>query len=196
MKYEQLHSKIVILNLIVIGVISLEKTTLTLQEVLRHSNHDLLNDLHLIRMNLDLDRVDEAKKIIDDIAESCKSYSMTNKLGLTKTALWIQVFKWRYPAIMLQLHCDIESPVGQIWDGTIEQYLEKTIIHVYEVLDPYTEHQLTLSIETDDKGWSITFHLSGKWQMMPISIENTIFEVKTSEQTDTTWKYVVHHYEE
>ena len=157
--------KIVILNLVVIGVVGLGNTTLKLQEVLRHSNHDLLNHLHLIRMNLDLNRVDEAKKIIDGIAESYKMLSMTNKLGLTKTALWIQTFKWRYPAIMLQLHCDIESPVEQIWDETIEQYLEKTIIHIYDKLDPFETQTMTIHIASKEDRFSMVVHLTGHWEV-------------------------------
>ena len=174
MKYEQLHSKIVILKLVVIGVVCLGKTTLTLQEALRFSNHDLLNHLHLIRMNLDLNRVDEAKKIIDDIAESCKSYSMTNKLGLTKTALWLQTFKWQYPAITLQLHSDIHSPVAQTWDETIEQYLEKTIIHVYDNLDPFEEQTLKIHIASTEEGFSMDVHLAGHWEAEALKIDSNL----------------------
>lgn len=35
---------------------------LTVSEALRFANHDYLNQFHLIQMNLDLGRVDEAKK--------------------------------------------------------------------------------------------------------------------------------------
>ena len=150
------------------------KATLTLQEVLRYSNHDLLNHLHLIRMNLDLNRVDEAKKIIDDIAESYKYYSMTNKLGLTKTALWIQMFKWHYPAIKLQLQCDIESPVEQSWDETIEQYLEKTIIHIYDKLDPFEEQTLNIHIASKEESFSMDFHLVGYWEVEPLQIDSNL----------------------
>jgi len=125
-------------------------------------------------MNLDLNRVDEAKKIIDDIAESCKSYSITNKLGLTKTALWIQVFKWRYPAIMLQLHCDIESPVEQIWDGTIEQYLEKTIIHFYDKLDPFELQIMNMHIVSKNNRFSMIVHLTGHWDAEQVKIDSEL----------------------
>ncbi len=174
MKYEQLHSKVVILNLVVIGVVCLKKTTLTLQEALRFSNHDLLNHLHLIRMNLDLNRVDEAKKIIDDIAKSYRSYSATNKLGLTKTALWLQTFKWQYPAITLQLECDIHSPVAHTWDETIEQYLEKTIIHIYDKLDPFVEQTMNIHITSKEEGFSMTVTLTGHWKVEPLQIDSNL----------------------
>ena len=182
--------KIVILNLVVIGVVSLGKATLTLQEVLRHSNHDLLNHLHLIRMNLDLNRVDEAKKIIDSIAESYKMFSMTNKLGLTKTALWIQTFKWRYPAIMLQLHCDIESPVEQIWDETIEQYLEKTIIHLYEKLDPFEEQVMNFHITSKGNRFAMIVHLKGHWEAEEIKMDSNL-HVQLHEWSDRSCRFEI-----
>lgn len=169
---------------------------LTVSEALRYANHDYLNQLHLIQMNLDLGRVEDAKKVILQQSEHCKIQSNINRLGLKNTVEWLQTVQWRYPALQLQLISDVQASIKEEYDEAIVQYLEKTIIHVYDALDPYTMHQLQLNIEANDKEWSITFHLSGNWQMTPFPIEETIFEVKTYEQTDTIWKYVVRNYEE
>ena len=169
---------------------------LTVSEALRYANHDYLNQLHLIQMNLDLGRVDDAKHVILQQSEHCKTLSNINRLGLKDTVEWLHTVHWRYPALQLQLSSHVHATIDSKYDAAIVQYLEKTIIHVYDELDPYVEHQLQLNIEANDKGWSITFHLSGKWQMTPFSIEKTIFEVKTYEHTDTSWKYVVRNYEE
>ena len=169
---------------------------LTVSEALRYANHDYLNQLHLIQMNLDLGRVDDAKHVILQQSEHCKTLSNINRLGLIDTVEWLHTVHWRYPALQLQLSSHVQAAIDAKYDEAIVQYLEKTIIHVYDVLDPYTEHQLQLNIEADDKEWSITFHLNGKWRMTPFSIEHTIFEVKTYEQTDTEWKYVVRNNEE
>ena len=171
-------------------VVELEKTTLTLQEVLRNSNHDLLNHLLLIRMNLDLNRVDEAKKIIHDIAESCKMFSVTNNLGLTNTALWIQMFKWRYPAIMLQLHCDIESPVDPIWDEAIEQYLEKTIIHIYDKLDPFEEQIMKMYISSTEDRFSIIVHLLGHWAAKELKMDSKL-HIQWHEWSDRSCRFEI-----
>lgn len=169
---------------------------LTVSEALRYANHDYLNQLHLIKMNLDLGRVEDAKKVILQQSEHCKVFSNINRLQLKNTVEWLLTVHWRYPALQLQVSSFVQAPIRSEFDDAIVQYLEKTIIHVYDVLDPYEEHQLQLNIEATDKEWSITFHLSGKWQMKPFSIEQNIFEVKTYEQTDTTWKYVLHRHEE
>ena len=41
-------------------------TKLTVNEILRAANHDFINQLQLIKMNLDLNRIDDAKKIIEN----------------------------------------------------------------------------------------------------------------------------------
>ena len=191
MKNEQSRQKIVILNLVVIGVVCLEKTSLTVQEVLRFSNHDLLNHLNLIQMNLDLNRVDEAKQVIHDVAEMCKTFSMTNKLGLPKTSLWLQTFKWQYGAIELHLSCNIETAVNHTWDETIEQYLEKTMIHVYETLDPFVEQKLQLHINSKQDTLMLHFHLQGKWASEPTELLQTKLNVTWHEWSHQSWHYEI-----
>lgn len=39
-----------------------ELTKLSVSEILRAANHDFINQLQLIKMNLDLNRIDDAKK--------------------------------------------------------------------------------------------------------------------------------------
>ncbi|UZM98521.1 Spo0B domain-containing protein [Lysinibacillus sp. MHQ-1] len=47
--------------------------SLTISEVLRFANHDFVNQLQLIRMNLDLGRVDESKELIQHFFRTVKS---------------------------------------------------------------------------------------------------------------------------
>ena len=169
---------------------------LSVTEALRYANHDFLNHLHLIQMNLDLGRVDDAKKVIFEQSEHCKMLSNINRLQLPNTMEWLHTVQWRFPAIQLQMDSDVNAPVESKYDEAITQYLENTIIHVYDTLDPYEEHKLQLSIETKENKWNISFHLTGKWEQSLFSIEQNIFGVETYEQTNTSWKYVLHMHEE
>ncbi|MEG0384357.1 MAG: Spo0B domain-containing protein [Solibacillus sp.] len=170
--------------------------SLTVNEALRFANHDFLNHLHLIQMNLDLQRVNEAKETIAQLSEHCKMLSNINQLKLPKTVEWLQTVSWRYPAIQLCLSSQVAAHVNSKYDEAIVQYLENTIIHVYDSLDPYEQQQLQLRIESNEKQCQITFHLTGKWQQMRFHTEQNILNVKTYEQTDTSWKYVLSIYEE
>jgi stage 0 sporulation protein B (sporulation initiation phosphotransferase) len=171
-------------------------SNLSVSEALRYANHDFLNHLHLIQMNLDLQRVDDAKKVIEQLSEHCKILSNVSRLMLPQTVEWLQTVNWRYPALQMQMTSDVLAPVNVKYDEIIVQYLENTIIHVYDVLDPYEEQQLQLNIEASDKECQISFHLKGKWKQSRFLTEQNILNVETLEETNTTWKYVIHIYEE
>ncbi|MEG0450988.1 MAG: Spo0B domain-containing protein, partial [Lysinibacillus sp.] len=119
---------------------------LTISEVLRFANHDYVNHLQLIRMNLDLGRIDETKKLIQDYSEQLRVLSNINRLQLPKTGEWLQTVRWQYPSVQVELSCQVENPVLNNIDEAIVYYLNNTINHVYHTLDPYTEQQLMLDV--------------------------------------------------
>lgn len=170
--------------------------SLTVNEALRYANHDFLNHLHLIQMNLDLQRVDEAKEKIAQLSDHCKILSNISQLKLPKTVEWLQTVNWRYPAIQMCLSSHVAARVNSKYDEAIVQYLENTIIHVYDSLDPYEQQQLQLNIESNAEQCQFTFHMTGKWQHTRFHTAQNILNVKTYEQTDTSWNYVLSIYEE
>ncbi|MFC7684541.1 Spo0B domain-containing protein [Ureibacillus sp. GCM10028918] len=170
----------------------MKTSTLSINDVLRFANHDFMNQIQLIKMYLDLDRVEEAKKMIEKISEQSKSLSNINKLKLPKTVEWLQTIQWRYPAFELTLNSNITVPVNLKKDEQIVEYLEKTVIHVYDTLDPFIEQQLDISIETDEKQFTLLFDLKGKWETHYFNYEgNNNIKVQTYEQTTTEWKYAL-----
>lgn len=166
--------------------------TLSINEVLRFANHDYLNQLQLIKMNLDLGREEEAKKVIEQISEQCKTLSNINKLKLPKTVEWLQTIQWRCPAFQVDLNSNVTVPVDMKKDEQIVEYLEKTVIHVYDSLDPYTEQQLIINIESNELGFNLIFDLRGNWDAHLFRHEEeTNLNVQTYEQTKKQWKYVL-----
>ncbi|MCP1145423.1 Spo0B domain-containing protein [Lysinibacillus endophyticus] len=166
--------------------------SLSNSEVIRFANHDFMNHLQLIKMYLELGKVDEAKNTIENISENCKTLSNLNKLNLPKTVEWLQTFQWRYPSIDFNLKSHVEHPVNMKKDVQIVEYLEKTIIHVYDHLDPYTEQQLFIEVETNKNEFKLTLDLRGYWdapQFKQQELPN--MKVQTYEQTNKIWKYVL-----
>ncbi|MFP3916439.1 Spo0B domain-containing protein [Lysinibacillus telephonicus] len=165
---------------------------LSVNEIIRFANHDFMNQLQLIKMNLDLGNVEEAKLIIERASEQCKTISNLNLLQLPKTVEWLQTLHWRYPAFELILKSNVTVPVDMKKDEQIVEYLEKTVIHVYDRLDPYTEQQLFIKIDSDENGFNLIFDLKGNWEEHLFSHQElTNLTVKTYEQTGVSWKYVL-----
>lgn len=168
-------------------------TKLTVNEILRAANHDFINQLQLIKMNLDLNRIDDAKKIIENYCNHYKSLSILNRLNCPKTVEWIQTFHYRFPSIELKLKIDGTTAPKVKKDEETVEYLEKTIQHVYPHLDPYSEQELLLTIESKEEILRITFDLHGKWNIKPFSSEkySNNLDITTEKESINDWKYVL-----
>lgn len=164
----------------------------SLTSALRFANHDFVNHLHLIRMNLDLGRVEEAKAVIQDVSENYRLLSNINQLDLPNTSEWLHICRWRFPALQTSLQSKVKHRVVDEIDDVLVQYLEKTVIHVYDHLDPFTEQNLLIDIQSDEKKFTLKFELNGLWdtQLFQLNKINK-FDVQTIEETNTSWIYVL-----
>ncbi|HWL13312.1 MAG TPA: Spo0B domain-containing protein [Ureibacillus sp.] len=170
----------------------MKTSTLSINDVLRLANHDYMNHIQLIKMNLDLGRHEEVKSIIEKLSEQSKTLSNINKLKLPKTVEWLQTIQWKYPAFEVTLNSNVTVPVDMKKDEQIVEYLEKTVIHLYDHLDPFTEQQLDISIESNDAQFTLLFDLDGKWDGHLFNHEeNNNLKVQTYEQTNSKWKYAL-----
>ena len=170
----------------------MKTSTLSVTDVLKFANHDYMNQLQLLKMNLDLGKIEEAKLIIEKLSEQSKIFSNINKLKLPKTVEWLQTMQWRYQAFEITLNCHVTDPVDMKKDDQIVEYLEKTVIHVYDTLDPFTEQKLDISIESNEKQFTLLFDLKGKWEDHFFNHEeNNDLKVQTYEQTSSEWKYAL-----
>ncbi|KAB0443355.1 MULTISPECIES: Spo0B domain-containing protein [Lysinibacillus] len=166
--------------------------SLTISEVLRFANHDFVNQLQLIRMNLDLGRVDESKELIQHFSEQLRVFSILNRLQLPQTIEWFQTAGWRFPSLAWKINSDIKKPVTNKIDQEIVDYLNKTVMHVYDTLDPFTEQILTLDVRVDDHTFAVTFTLNGLWSADAFTEKGLKqFNIQTIEQTNTRWQYVL-----
>ncbi|KGR90424.1 sporulation initiation phosphotransferase B [Rhizophagus irregularis] len=168
----------------------MKQQPLSIIQVLRYANHDFMNHLQVLNMNLELGRTEESKGIIKEISESYRTFSDLNKLNLPKTAEWLHTARWRFPSINIHLSCNIVDANETQNDEEIVEYLEKTIIHVYDSLDAYTEQHLFIQIESNKELFKLIFHLKGKWNADVFKHEKlTKLKVQTYEETNESWKY-------
>lgn len=163
---------------------------LTVSEALRFANHDFLNQLHLIQMYLDLQHVDEAKQVIQRVAEQSKMLSNVNKLGLPKTIEWLQTVSWRYPAWQVTLSSNVQQAANELLDSHIVQYLENTVIHLEEALDPYMEQALSILVECHAGSFFIEVHFRGQWEAAQFNKE-TKLTVHVLEETNNSWHFIL-----
>jgi len=166
--------------------------SLTVKEVLRFTNHDYLNQLHLIKMNLDLGRVEEAKELINEISLQCQELSGLGKIGWPETIEFLQTLKWRYPEFLITLSSNVTESLEERWDELVIQYLEETIIHVHERLDVFSEQYLKIEVAGAADAWKVTVHFTGHFTEIPhFHTETEAFYSETLEQTASSYKVVM-----
>lgn len=168
--------------------------TLTINEVLRFANHDFLNQLQLIKTNLDLGRTETAKESIEHITEKCKTFFNINKLGLPNTIEWIHTLGWRYPNFQVEIQSMIEHGVDPALDEAIYKYLEKSVLYIYSSLDPFAEQQLSLQIYSTEKQFEILFHVKGHWDKkdgFKQSINHPLLMIENDQYSEEEWQYVI-----
>lgn len=175
-----------------IGVNGMNSQSLTISEVLRFANHDYVNQLQLIRMNLDLGRIDESKKLIQDYSEQLRVLSNINRLQLPQTMEWLQTASWRYPSLPMKIRGEIKKPVTNNIDEAVVEYLNKTVMHVYGTLDPFTDQSLAIDVRVEDDTFVLTFTLNGQWSAEAFTEKGLKqFDIQTVKETNTSWKYVM-----
>lgn len=165
---------------------------LTIPELVRHLNHEFLNKINLIQMYIDLGKIDECKKIIRGISEHCKKISNIHQLKCPKLITWIDTFTFCYPAINIKINSNVKEPIPIDLDEKIKNLLNSTINHVYDGLDPYTEQNLILTVESNNNQFEIQFNLTGNWNATKFHTkQDEDYIVEVFEETNQSWKYII-----
>lgn len=109
---------------------------MTVAQSLRHARHDFLNELQLIKMNLDLGRLQEAQAIIRSHAEASMHASRLADIGLPLTEEWLLTANWRFPEFNFHVVCLAGRAPAQV-DAELRCFLEDFVQSAKLHLTPY-----------------------------------------------------------
>jgi stage 0 sporulation protein B (sporulation initiation phosphotransferase) len=130
-------------------------------EALRHARHDWMNDLQLIKGNLDLNHVDRAKQIIEKMVLKAQNESKLSSLKLPKFTEWMMSYNWGKHSVQLEfevLHIDSEHH----FEGTsLLEWCQSFLIKLEKMVEPYAENHLSLSISVFQKEICFIFDFTG-----------------------------------
>ena len=159
--------------------------TITINKVLRHSMHDFLNNMHLIQLNIDMGKQEEAKSLIRSYAQKCSQFFDINNIGLFLTNEWLQTFPIGFNLITLEVETSLRDfKVTTEVDQEISEILEQFVQSIYPHLTGYQEQKLTVSISTEDS-LRIQVEIIGEWSSydwFSPSAELTSIEYKENEE--------------
>ncbi|EGA89113.1 sporulation initiation phosphotransferase B [Planococcus donghaensis MPA1U2] len=135
---------------------------MTVAQSLRHARHDFLNDLQLIKMNLDLGRLQEAQALIRSYAEASMHDSRLADIGLPLTEEWLLTANWRFPGFNFHVECQAIAAPAHL-DGEFRRFLEGFVELAKEQLSPYQVFDCEILLESDAAFFEITIKCSESW---------------------------------
>lgn len=162
----------------------------SVNEALRYARHDFLNQLQLIKMNIDLARLDDAKAAIDHYTAEVKEIYALSNLKMPLTCEWLQTANWRFPGFQVQVTSQIDTDSQPTLDSQVHDVLERATVLLHSKLDPFTEQELHIHIACISSGLKVTFEANGEWEPLAHEFSHAP-EVTLNHECKTTknWRF-------
>lgn len=148
-------------------------------EVLRHSRHDWLNKLQLIKGNLDLNRTDRAKAVIDEIVVQAQHESKLSNLHIHSFAALLLKTNWENPAFILEYEVLEDAEPVAIKDENLTSWTKLFFICLNKAIEVFQENHLSITIEPQLDGIRFFFDFRG------IIVNRKLIEKFLAEPTST-----------
>ncbi|WP_391116173.1 Spo0B domain-containing protein [Psychrobacillus sp. L3] len=168
----------------------MEPKQISINEVLRHTMHDFLNNLHLIQMNLDMGRHEEAKTLIRTYSQKCTQFFDVNNIGLYNTNEWLQTFSMEYNKVSLEVQTILFKRGAEQYDSPLKDYLKRFIDTIYPLLKGYQEQILSIRLYSHDV-LEVQVELVGEWTSYTWIDESftDLFRVEKEMNTESRIKF-------
>jgi stage 0 sporulation protein B (sporulation initiation phosphotransferase) len=130
-------------------------------EVLRHSRHDWLNRLQIIKGNLDLNRVDRAKEVIDEIIIEAQNETKLSNLQMPQFASLLIKSNWENSSFKLEYEVFQDSTSLTINDVILTNWTKAFFSCLNKSVEAFSENHLSITIEPQVDGARFFFDFSG-----------------------------------
>ncbi|WHY76332.1 sporulation initiation phosphotransferase B [Neobacillus sp. WH10] len=157
-------------------------------EVLRHSRHDWLNKLQLIKGNLDLDRIDRVRAVIDEIVIEAQHETKLSNLHMPLFAALLLKSNWENPSFKLEYEVLIDSELIKIDDASMTNWTNSFFLCLNRAIEEFQENHLSITIEPQLDGVRFFFDFSGiiiKRELIEKFLANPAMDVVVKEFSES-----------
>ncbi|WHX99464.1 sporulation initiation phosphotransferase B [Neobacillus sp. DY30] len=130
-------------------------------EVLRHSRHDWLNRLQLIKGNLDLNRIDRAKAYINEIVIEAQHEAKLSNFHLPMFASLLLKSNWENHLFQLEYEVLNDLEAVEINDSILSNWTKSFFICLDQAIEAFQENHLSITIQPESNGVRFFFDFSG-----------------------------------
>ncbi|SDM22824.1 Spo0B C-terminal domain-containing protein [Bacillus sp. OK048] len=130
-------------------------------EVLRHSRHDWLNRLQLIKGNLDLNRIDRAKAYINEIVIEVQHESKLTNFQFPLFASLLLKSNWEKHLFQLEYEVFTDVEAVKINDKKLSDWTKSLFVCLDQAIEAFQENHLSITIQPQSDGVCFFFDFSG-----------------------------------
>ncbi|MGD6832070.1 Spo0B C-terminal domain-containing protein [Sutcliffiella halmapala] len=131
-------------------------------EVLRHSRHDWLNRLQLIKANMSLERWDRVNNLIDEIVLESNHESGLTNLHASLFAEFLITFHWEPRLFSMEYEVIGDGALNlSDYDESLYKWITSLFSLIETVVNKRAENHLFLSMHIEEKEIRFFFELSG-----------------------------------
>jgi stage 0 sporulation protein B (sporulation initiation phosphotransferase) len=130
-------------------------------EVLRHSRHDWLNRLQLIKGNLDLNRIDRAREYINEIVIEAQHESNLSNFHMPRFASLLLKSNWESHLFQLEYEVLTDFQAVKINDNSLSNWTKSFFLCLDQAIEAFQENHLSITIQPQSDGVRFFFDFSG-----------------------------------
>ncbi|MGJ7912284.1 Spo0B C-terminal domain-containing protein [Neobacillus sp. LXY-1] len=130
-------------------------------EVLRHSRHDWLNKLQIIKGNLDLNRIERTKEVINEIIIEAQHETNLSNLHIPCFAEVLLKTNWETHSFLLDYEVLQDTEVAKINDVMITDWTTSFFSCLDQAIETFHENHLSITIKLEPEGFRFFFDFSG-----------------------------------
>ncbi|WP_225228712.1 sporulation initiation phosphotransferase B [Bacillus sp. PS06] len=130
-------------------------------EVLKHSRHDWLNKIQLIKGNLALSKYDRVKEIIDEIVIETQNEARLTNLQLETLAAFLMTYNWETHKFPIEFEVIGDARDLSSYDVSMTAWCEQFFQLIEGCTEVNGENQLLITIELFEEEVRFLFDFSG-----------------------------------
>jgi stage 0 sporulation protein B (sporulation initiation phosphotransferase) len=130
-------------------------------DILRHARHDWLNKIQLIKGNLDLNKLDRVKQLIEEIVIEAQEEANLSNLKIPQFATLMFTANWE--SYSYQVEYDVINGLEALTidDALIANWTQNFFTALHTSVDVFGDNHLSVTIETQKSGIRFFFDFSG-----------------------------------
>lgn len=126
----------------------MKNDNLKIIDILRHSRHDWLNKLQLIKGNIALNKLERVNEIIDEIVMEANHHTRLSNLNIPKFATFILTYNWKRNKVTLEFEVWTEGLNLAMYDDCLLQWSEAFLDVLNNVVQDFSNNHLMISIQS------------------------------------------------